>query len=888
MRGSWLPDRLRGWWKQLRGLFDKAALERELDEELAYHVERETEANVAAGMDPAAARRRAELEFRGRERYKEEVRDARWTRLAEDFVSDVGYGLRSLRQRPGFAAAAVLTLGLAIGATVAIVSVVKPVLFEPLPYPDSGRLVSITDVAPDGAPLPAAFGTVVELGERSRSFEALAAYRSWRPTLTGAGRPERLDGQRVGADYFRALDVRPALGRHFTHDDDRASGPDVVIIDHGLWRARFGGDPDIVGRRITLDSRPFTVVGVLPASFENVTASTARVWAPLQYDATLPSFEGREWGHHLDVLARLRPGVEVDAAGTELDRIAGDPLPVHPRPAWASLGGGLRVAPLRDTVTRAARPTLLAVFGAVVLLLVIGCVNVTNLLLARGVGRREELAMRTALGAGRGRLIRQLLTESLLLSAVGGAVGLGLAVLGVRGLVAVSPPGQPRLSAVHVDPTALVVAVAVTTFVGVVVGLVPAVRAARTDPRSAIQERSPTAGAHHRARGTLVAAEVALTFVLLIGAGLLLRSVDRLLAVDTGFAESGVLALQVQTSGDRLADDDAIHRYFDQVLAAVRAVPGVADGALTSQLPLTGEADRYGVRRPDVELPADPRRDAGVYRYAVAGRYFRTLGVPLRRGRVFDDGGADQRVAVISESLARRHFAGTDPIGRPLHVGRPDLPPYTVIGVVADVRQLSLAAGPDAGVYVPRRQWYFADGAPWIAVRTNGQAAALTAAVRAAIWSVDADQPIVRVATTSELVRTSAATQRFALALFQLFALVALALSAIGIYGLLAGTVGERRREIGVRVVLGASRRDVVAMVLGHGLGLAAIGAAIGLVAAVLGSRALSSLLFGVSRLDPLTYAGAVTVVGAVAAAACAVPAWRAGRVDPAITLRAE
>ena len=879
-------------WRQLargvRALANRRAADRDVDDEVQHYFDQAVATLMAGGLSPEAARRAARLEMGGTTAVREQVRSYGWENVIETLLADVRYAARRLRSNPGFTGVAALTLALGIGASTAMFSAVNPVLFEPLPYPHAGRIAAVWDVATDGSRLDVTFGTYRELAERSRSFAAMAVMRPWQPTVVGTAEPERLEGQRVSASYFRVLGVAPALGRDFQPSDDHPNGPRVVILGHGLWQRRFGGDRAIVGRQITLDGDTYTVLGVMPGRFENVLAPSAQLWMPLQYDASLPA-DGREWGHHLRMVGRLRPGVGLERAARELALIARTPVAEFARVPWASLSGGLTVDRLQDDLTRAVRPALLAVLGAVLLVLLIACVNVTNLLLARGAQRRGEFAVRAALGAGRTRLVRQLLTESLLLAALGGALGMVVASFGVRALVALSPPELPRLAAIGLDGAVFAFALGVTALVGAGVGLVPALHASRSDLHGGLRQGSRrTTGGHLATRGALVVAEVALALVLLVGAGLLVRSLQSLFAVAPGFASSRLLTMQVQTSGRRFDGDSATHRFFEQALDAVRQLPGVDAAAFTSQLPLSGDDNVYGVRFES--LPNDDPEQGEAFRYAVTPGYFETIGIPLRRGRLLDarDRAGAEVPVLINESYAKRVFRDVDPIGQRLRLGPDDAPWQTVVGVVGDVRQTSLAVSPANAVYIPTTKWRFTDRALWLVVRARGDAAALTPRAKQAIWSVDKDQPIVRVATMSTRLSESASERRFALVVFEVFALVALMLAATGIYGVLSGSVTERLREIGVRTALGASRGDILTLVVRQGMTLTGVGVAIGLSAAAAGSQLLVTLLFGVSRLDPITYLGVIALLFGVAAIACWLPAWRAAHVDPSITLRAE
>ena len=796
--------------------------------------------------------------------------------------------MRRLRSNPGFAATVILTLSLGIGATTAVFSSAKPVLFERLPYPDARRIVTLWDAGPDRSRQPVTFGTFREIGVRARAFTAVAVMRPWQATLPGSGEPERLDGQRVSADYFQVLGVQPTRGRAFTPADDQPNAPRVVILSDGVWRRRFAADPSIVGQQIRLDDDPYTVVGVMPPHFENVLEPTADIWQTLQYDPTLPSLQSREWGHHLQMVGRLHATTSLDQAKADLDGIAATPLPEFSRPPWASMKAGLFVASLQDEITSGVRPALLAVMGAVVLLLLIVCVNVTNLLLSRAAQRRDEFSMRVALGAGRARLMRQLLTESLLLALCGGGLGVAAAWLGVHALVAVSPANLPRAAAVDVDGTVLLVAAGFSTAIGVLVGLLPALQASR-HRHSGAPHGSRMTSSHHGVRRTFVVVEVALALVLLIGAGLLFRSVQNLLAIPSGFESEHRLSMQVQISGHRFDDPQVALAFFLSALDQVRQVPGVQSAAWTSQLPLGGSADSYGVHFESVPTPAS-NDDRGAARYAITPDYFATLGIPLKQGRLLDsrDRAGAPLAVVLNESYARRRFPGRDPIGQRLHIGPDSGPWYSIVGIVGDVKQLSLEVNRSDAVYVTTMQAPGRDSVLSLVVRTEGEPSALVPAIRSAVWSVDKDQPITRVATLASLVAASAAERRFALILFEVFGIVALALAGLGIYGVLAGTVTERTREIGVRAALGASRGSIVALVLREGMTLAGVGAVIGGLGAAAASQAIVSLLFGTSGLDPITYLVVIVALLIVSALACWLPAQRAAWVDPATTLRSE
>jgi predicted permease len=887
-------------WRQLarglRALTNRATVEDEIDAEVRDYYERARADLVAQGLSPEEAARVARRQLGDIGRAREELRSYGWENVAEAILIDLRHALRRLRQSPVFAAIAVCTLALGVGATAAIVSALLPILVEPLPYPDANRLVRLTDRGPDGN---TAYGTYIEVAARSRSFEGLAVAQRWSPALAGSGESERLDGNRVTAGYFRVLGVSPAVGRDFEASDETIGGPQFVIVSDAFAKRRFENARAVLDQTIRLDGVPHIVIGVMPPGFENALAPAAQVWSAMQFRADAP-FQSGEWGQQLRMVGRLKPGVPIEEARDELVAIGGSQAEEFPRPEWALMEQGLAIESLQGSLTAGARPVLLAVSGAVLLLLAIACANVTNLLLARSVARRRELAVRAVLGAGRGRLVRQLLTESLLLAVVGGVVGLAVAVVGIRGIVALAPADLPRIDAIRLDPTVFLLALAITTLVGLAVGLVPALRGARPDLRVDLHSGGRTAGSsHHLLRRSLVVTEVALALILLTSAGLLLRSVDRLLSTAPGFVASNVLTMQIVASDLRFESvtccwvvrersSDALLQFFQSALDAVRAVPGVESAAFTTQLPLSGDSDIYGM-----QFESETRPYAAL-RYIVTPDWFTTMGIPLLDGRLLDAGdrpGAPEAI-VLSESFAKSRFGDRSPIGERLRIGpenfEPNRPWDVVVGVVGDVKQTSLGLGSSEAVYVALGQWMWVDLDQSLVVRTQRDPALLVPAIRQAIASVDANVAIARITTMEDLVAASEADRRFVLQVIAIFAVAALVLAALGLYGVIAGSVAERTREIGLRSALGATRADILSLIVGQGMTLAAVGVVIGVAGAAAATRGLTTLLYGVTSLDAATYVGVILLLAAVSAAACWGPASRAARIDPTVALRSE
>ncbi|HEV8195978.1 MAG TPA: ABC transporter permease, partial [Gemmatimonadales bacterium] len=720
----------------------------------------------------------------------------------------------------------------------------------------------------------------------STSFEALAVNSQWQPTLQGGGDPERLNGQRVTKDFFSVFGVRPFLGRDFTAEENVRAQRFVVILSYGLWQRRFGGDPSIVGKPVVLNETQYLVVGVMPRSYENLISPTAELWAPLGYDLSL-SYACRTC-HHLGEYGRLKPGVSPEAARKELDVISGRLVAQYPTEYAAP---GMLVTPLQELLTQNAKPALLAVLGAVGLVLLIACANVSSLLLGRAMQREGEFAIRGALGAKRGRVVRQLLTESVMLSLVGGAAGIALAWAGIRGLKAIAPPNLPRLGAIGIDAGVLGFTAGVSILTGLLFGLIPAFATARPDLFAALRPGGRHTGQRSKrtARAILVGAEVALAVMLLTGAGLLMRSLERMLSVDPGFDPKNLITMAVSTTGARYSDNESTWAFWDRTLEAVRAVPGVEMAAWTSQIPLGGNFDRYGVQIQG-KLLAHPEEAPSADRFSVTPDYLQTMRIPLKRGRGFT--AADVRnnplVVLIDENLARIGWGGADPIGAKVQFGGPDQPWRTVVGIVRTVQHTALDQDQAGQLYIPESQGQFADGGMDLAVRTRGDPAALAAQVRAAIKSVDPTQPILGVATMEQVLSSTAQQRRFTFVLFQIFAVVALLLAAAGIYGVLAGSVTERTREIGIRSALGAPRSGLLGMVVRQGLTLASIGLLVGTAGALGLTQFLRKMLFGIGARDPVTFAGVVVVLGAVAFAACLAPALRATRVSPLEALRGE
>jgi putative ABC transport system permease protein len=800
------------------------------------------------------------------------------------FLADLKIAARLLGRSPAFAFVSVLTLGLAIGATTAIFSVIEPVLLRPLPYPNADKLVLVWERDADGSRDNVGFPTFRDLVARSRTLERAAAIGDWQPTLSDLGDPERLQGDRVSWTYFRTLGVQPVLGRDFIENEDLPGNNQVVILSYGLWQRRYGGDASIIGKAISINGNPVTVVGVMPASFDNAPTPTAKIWRVLGY--LNQPFACRTC-HHLRMIARIRPDVSLATAQTELDRIQSQLVKAYPKD-YASVG--VLVGRVQDEITLGTRPALFALSGAVLLVLLIAVANVVSLQLARAMRRAEEFAVRGALGASRSRMIRQLLTEGLLLAFLGGVAGLVVVYATLPLLVAHLPQALPRLSSIHVDVGALGVVTAIVLLLAVVMGLAPA-RGRFVDLSAALRSGRRLSGtANHATRATLVVGEVALAVMLLVSAGLLGRSLVHLLGMNAGFDTTHLLTLEINSTGARYPNDTSVFNYHDRVRDAVGALPGVTNVAVANQLPLGGNLDMYGVIDA-ANVPANPELVPSGDRYAVSTEYLRTMRIPILSGRGFEasdvvDGA--NKVALVSAALGQRLWPNESPIGKGIRVGGLDAPIRTIIGVTGNVRHTGLDAKTTMQWYIPERQMFFSDNQEVLIVRTAGDPAALAAAVRRTIAAIDPTQPIVKIATMDEVVAASTSQRRLALVLFGAFAAAALLLAIAGIYGVLAGSVSERTREIGVRSALGATPGSLIALIVGQGGRLAALGIVLGLGGSFALTRYLQSLLFGIAPNDPATLVGVCLLLSCVTLAACLVPASRAARVDPSAALRSE
>ena len=881
---------LSGLRARLRALFRRSVTERELNTEIGFHIEQEAARYRSAGMAPDDALRRARLAFGGAESVREEHRDARGTRWIEDALADTRFGLRALLRNPVLATTAIITLALGIGANTAIFSVVNAVILRPLPFPGSDRLVKISEDNPEKhwVHQTAAPANYLSWADRVKAFDGVAAYTpGGHTTLSGEGDAVMFHNAEVSGNFFAVLGIPAIAGRTFRDEETWETGTPVAVISDRLWRSRFGRDPAIIGRTVRFDEVATQIVGVVPASFA-FPSPDIDVWMPMAWNHTELQKTAYRRAHWLGVVARLRPGVTPAAADAELQTVVRQ-LQVEFPETNRVMGADLM--PLQIFLTDSIRLPLLILLGAVVLLLLIACANVGNLLLVQALGRERESALRLTLGAGRGRLIRQALTESLLLSLIGGAAGCALGWAGTRGLVALRPAGMQAIPEVGLDWRMLAYVFGIVTASGLLFGTAPAIWRGRRTPADVLKEggRGGSEGGRIRAWGRgLVVSEVALALLLTVGAGLLLKSFWRLGQVDPGFDPQNVLTVGIALPTARYDSAYKNALFFDQLEARARALPGVSGGAAVLLPPLSG-----GGWTSDYHIGGRPGDQYGteVAHRVASPSYFRVMRVPLLAGRFFTEADRDgaPKVVLINQALARLEFAGQDPVGQQLAFERKvdsTTTWYTIVGVVGSEHQVTLAEPPQLEIFQPfdqRPSSYMT-----LIVRTASDPLALVPSVQRAIAELDPHVAIATLLTMDDAVRRSRATQRFIALLLLTFAVAGLILSTVGVYGVIAQLARRRTREMGIRIALGAAAGQVQWLVVHQGLKLVTWGVLLGTVAALAITRALRSVLFGVSPTDPVTFVVVPAILAAAALLASWLPAARAARTDPATTLRFE
>ena len=887
----------------LSRLFQGRRKDARLDDELRFHVEQLTADHIAAGMAPAEARRLALAQFGGLDFIKEETRDVRSTRFIESLLQDVRFTVRTLRKSPGFTAVVILTLALGIGASTAVFSLVDAVLLKPLPFPHAERIVFPWRLPKAGMNLgfdvfPWGRVDFLFFSRKSRTFQALGAFVSDFFDLTGSGQPIRVDGLRVSSGFFPSLGVSPALGRVFTETEDRPGNEREVVLGDELWRARFGADRGVLGRTIELNGAPYTILGVMPRGFvfphanempDGFTfAPQIQLWVPLALDPRPTIIRNED--DELAVVGRLKPGVslvqaqaDMDIMGKELERTR------HNGEGWFR-------SKLTPIVRQAAGDThqpLLLILAAVGAVLLIACSNVASLLLTRSFNRNRELTVRAALGASASRLIRQLLTESLVLASAGGLMGILFAKAVVHFVRIFGPSSIPRLNEAGLDIRVALFAFAITLLAGVLFGLAPAVTATRRNPIQSLKDGGRRASSNpvpQRARNLLLVLQIALAMVLVVVTGLLTRTFYRLLAVDPGFRPVHALTFQLTLPAAKYPEQTRIVLVYQEILRHLKELPGVQSVGLTETVPLSGATEGTAIRFSD-----GPRPEASDTPYAnytmVSPGYFSSVETPILRGRGFleSDTASSSPVAIVSSALVKKYWPGQDPLGKQIAPAGSKFPLATIVGIAADVKRFSLRESPVPEMYVPYTQKIWPSLLTMnVVLRTAEGPSSLTAAARTAIHSVDPDLPVAAVKTLRSFVTDSLAVPRFVMLLLGAFAGIALLLATVGMYGVISYNVAQRTQEFGIRMALGARRRNVFDLVIGQGARLAVLGIFIGLAAACGATRLMHSFLYGIGADDPATYLAVSVLLLAVAMLACYIPARRATRVDPMVALRYE
>ncbi len=877
----------------ISALLHRSRMDAEMDEELRAHIENRADDLVRTGVPRAEAERRARMEFGGYQKYREEIREAQGTHFLESLAQDLRYALRMLRKSPGFTAVAVLTLALGIGANTAIFSVLDAVLLKSLPYPDPSRIVLVWGVERAGSDRSQVSAPdVADWRSQNNVFEDISTYGNWDPTLTGRGEARRLSAMLTGDGYFNIMRAKPILGRTFTPEENIDGKDREVILSYGFWQRDMGADPNVVGKSLVLNGISHTIVGVLPASFRSLplsllTAPAAQIYRPVgeNYD------NANRTSRHLRAIARLKPSVTVEQAQADMSLITARLSKQYPD---YDTDYSARVVPMKEDLVGGLRPALLTLFGAVGFVLLIACANIANLLFARGTARQREIAVRSALGASRKRLLCQLLSESILLSMIGGAAGVLLALWGTAWISALGQEVFPDLNGVTVNVSVLLFTFGVALLTAFLFGLAPAWRTARLNISGALKDggRSFGTAGQSRLRDALVLSEIALALVLIVGASLMIRSVVHLYGVNLGFAPDHLISMDLSLPANHYATPASRLAFHQALLQKIDALPGVDTAATTTILPLGGDFDGRGIIIYD--KPRPPGQDYSVDYYEVSSSYFQTMKIPLREGRYFtrDDRAGSAPVVIVSETMARTIWPGENAIGKRIKSPGPEDVPLekepwsTVIGVVSDVKQWAIDRPGTMQLYGAESelQWNY-----WtIVARTKTSPAGFASSITQAVHSLDADEAVSSVATMDQIVSDSIALRRLAMTLLAFFAGLALILACVGIYGLVSYSVAQRTREIGVRVALGALPRNVLGLVLKHGAFLAVGGVAAGALVSLSLTRLVASLLFGVSAFDPLSFSCAAFLLLCVALLACYVPARRAMKVDPVVALRYE
>jgi predicted permease len=855
-------------------MFQKDKLDAGMDDEMRSHIEMQTHENMAAGMSAEDARYEALRQFGGVESIKERCRDQRGLPWLEAFCHDIRYGLRMLRKARGFAFVVVLTLGFGIGMTTAIFSLISSVLFDPLPYEQSGQLVYVWEMRPDGQSGDVSPGAFMDWREYGDSLEAICSLRDSAANLTGSGEPERIDGLRVSANFLSVLRERPQLGRGFLPEEERVGdGDKVVVLSYGLWSRRFGGDTNLVGKPVHLDGESYVVVGVLrPGALP----TEPRV------DFLVPSGWQRHYGaNNLRVIGRLKPGIKPEQAKAELAALK---QRMHERYPQYKDQWSVTVTPMHEEITGEVRPTLLILMGAVACVLLVVCANVANLLLSKAIARESEMAVRAALGASRWRTVRQMLTESVLLAVLGGALGVLVAYVGAHMLLAWNEGPIRRLAESNVDARMLGFALLITLGTGLCCGMFPALQISRHRLESVLKKggRSVIAGSGGRVQSGLIIVEIALALMLLTGAGLLVRSFTKLMRVSPGFVAQHALAMDVSMPDSKYPDADAKTQFALRMMDRISATPGADHVGFAWNRPMQGfDLDEREMRV--IGRLNQPENGYSVKYEGVVGDYFAALGVPLLRGRTFlrSDYSTNAEPAVVcSEAIARKIFPTEDLIGK--YVQFDSDKKFKIIGMVGDVKLTGITDNRPDKIYFPE------GGNGTLFVRTRVAPQSMTAQIRKAILEVDRDQPVSNIRTLEQDVSRSVAVRRQTLTLLGLFSGIALSLAALGLYGILAHAVALRRHEIGIRMALGAEQKDVLSMILRDGMRLTFIGLVVGLAGAFALTRVLRSQLYQVATSDPATFAVVAVLLGLVAFFACLIPARRATKVNPMVALRYE